>query len=224
MDKKFFEKIFSEKRMEKYFIRYENTNKAILHYQCNIELAESFYPCLTVFEVVLRNSVNRELIKLFGKDDWYLQIATTPGLTNLNRYITQASKQITGRNEHLSPSKITAELTLGFWVSLFNAEYELILWKDLRRAFPNMPKSERQRKKVAPALNRFRAFRNRIFHHEPISWNLEQTKQIHEEMLAVITWMNDELPEWVAAFDRFEQVYERVKKQLTQGICGSNSQ
>jgi hypothetical protein len=215
MNKYFFEKMFSEQRMEKYFKRYDDAEKAILHYQCNIELSESFYPCLTVFEVALRNSINRELIKFFDKEDWYLQIATTPELTNLNRYITQASKQIIGRNEYLSASKITAELTLGFWVSLFNAEYERILWKDLRRTFPNMPKSERQRKNVAPALNRFRAFRNRIFHHEPICWNLKRIKQIHEEMLMVIAWMNSDLPEWMAAFDRFEQVYTRVEKKLT---------
>ncbi len=37
--------------------------------------------------------------------------------------------------EVITPSKIVAELTLGFWVSLLNAEYERILWKDLRRPF-----------------------------------------------------------------------------------------
>ena len=36
------------------------------------------------------------------------------------------------------PSKVIAEITLGFWVRLFNAEFERILWKDLRRAFPFM--------------------------------------------------------------------------------------
>ena len=50
-------------------------------------------------------------------------------------YITQASKQIIGRHESITPSKIVVELTLGFWVSLLNSEYERLLWKDLRRAF-----------------------------------------------------------------------------------------
>jgi hypothetical protein len=214
MDKFFFEKVFSEKRMEKYFRRYANVDKAIMHYQCNIELAESFYSCISTLEIALRNSINRELTSLFSREDWYVQFAATPGLTDLNKYISQANKQIAGRKEYSSPSKIVAELTLGFWVSLFNVEYERILWKDLRRAFPYMPKTERQRKKVAPPLNHFRRFRNRVFHHEPISWNLEQLKQIHTEMLQVIAWMNNELPVWIAKFDRFEQVCESVEKRL----------
>jgi len=214
MDKKIFEKAFSEKRMEKYFKRYADMDKAILHYQCNIELSEAFYPCINVFEVLLRNSISQELTKSFGREDWYVQFASTPGLTDLNKYVTQANKQIAGRKEYSSPSKIIAELTLGFWVSMFNVEYERILWKDLRKVFPNMPKKERQRKKVAPPLNRFRTFRNRVFHHEPISWNMERIKQIHTEIFTVLTWMNIDITVWVTTFDRFDNVCKYVEEKL----------
>ena len=214
MDKKFFDKFFSEKRLEKYFIRYGDTEKAMTHYRCNIELSEAFYPCISTFEVVLRNSISRELSVLFGREDWYTVFAITPGLTGLNKYISQANKQIAGRKEYPSPSKMIAELTLGFWVSLFNVEYERILWKDLRRVFPNMPKKERQRKKVAPPINRFRSFRNRIFHHEPISWNLDKLRNIHTEMLTVMNWINKDIPLWIAPFDRFETVFQKVETEL----------
>jgi hypothetical protein len=214
MDSIFFEKTFSEKRMEKYFNRYAVPEKAMLHYQCNIELAEAFYPCIATFEIALRNAVGRELAALFGREDWYVMFAVTPGLTDLNKYITQANKQIAGRKEYASPSKITAELTLGFWVSLFNVEYERILWKSLRKTFPNMPKIERQRKKVAPPLNRFRTLRNRIFHHEPISWNLNRLRQIHAEMLTAMAWINRDIPAWLAPFDRFGRVYNSVEQRL----------
>ena len=214
MDKNFYEKVFSEKRLEKYFLRYGDTEKAMTHYQCNIELSEAFYPCISTFEVVFRNAVSRELSVLFGREDWYAVFSTTPGLTGLNKYISQANKQIVVRKEYSSPSKIIAELTLGFWVSLFNVEYERILWKDLRRVFPNMPKQARQRKKVAPPLNRFRAFRNRIFHHEPISWNPDKLVQIHEEILTVMDWMNKDIPVWIAPFDRFDTVFHIVEKKL----------
>ena len=214
MDKKTFERAFSEKRMEKYFKWYVDTDKAIMHYQCNIELSEAFYPCINVFEVLLRNSISRELTKLFGREDWYVQFASTPGLTDLNKYVTQANKQIAGRKEYSSSSKIIAELTLGFWISLFNVEYERILWKDLRRVFPNMPKKERQRKKVAPPLNRFRTLRNRIFHHEPISWNMERIKQIHTEILTVLAWMDIDIAAWFETFDRFDKVCKCIEKKL----------
>ena len=151
--------------MERYGRLYNDEKRAIAHYQCNIELAESFYPCLSILEVALRNALSRELETMTGREDWYAVFPTTPGLSNLNRYITKASKQIAGRHEIVTPSKIIAELTLGFWVSLLNAEYELLLWKHLRRAFPYMPKHLRQRKNVSSPLNSFRSFRNRVFHN-----------------------------------------------------------
>ena len=194
-NKQYFEKVFSTKRMERYFQLHEDENRAILHYCCNIELAESFYPCLSVFEVALRNALSREL-------------------ETMNRYITQASKQITSRHETITPSKIIAELTLGFWVSLLNSEYEKILWKHLRRAFPYMPKNLRQRKNLSAPLNTIRAFRNRVFHNESICWNLNRVTDIHKELLLVMGWINQDIPEWIDKLDRFEEVKQSIKHRM----------
>ncbi len=162
-DKDFFEKIFSTARTRKYFALYpHDESKAIIHYECNIKLSESFYPSMSILEVALRNALARELETYAGRVDWYSIFATTPGLADLNKYITQARKMIVTRGEVENPGKITAELTLGFWTSLLNRNYERILWKDLRRAFPFMPKKLRQRKVIAAYLNRFRHLRNRI--------------------------------------------------------------
>ena len=211
MTKKTFEKAFSEKRTEKYFRQHSTDVEAITHYQNNIELSESFYSIIAIFEVLLRNSIDRELKKSFGREDWYVVFSVTHGLTDLNKYISQAIRQIANRKETPTSSKIIAELTLGFWVSLFNVEYERILWKDLRKIFTNMPKKERQRKKVTPPLNRFRTFRNRIFHHEPISWNLTKLKQIHAEIITVIEWLNKDISVWFKSFDRFEDVCKNIE-------------
>lgn len=173
--------------MERYFTLYpDDEQRAITHYQCNLQLSEAMYVSLSVFEVTLRNALCRELWQMTGREDWYAVFPNTPGLSNLNRYITQAAKQISGRHEQITPSKIIAELTFGFWVSLLNSEYERILWKDLRRAFPFMPKAKRQRKYVSAPLNRFRAFRNRVFHNESICWNIKCVHDIHSEMVEVL--------------------------------------
>ena len=214
-NKLFFEKVFSEKRMERYFILYPNDeSRAVKHYQSNIKLTEAFYTSLSVLEVALRNALSRELKTMTGRDDWYAIFANTPGLTNLNKYITQASKQIAGRHEQITTSKIIAELTLGFWVSLLNAEYERLLWKDLRRAFPYIPKKDRKRKNVSAPLNRFRAFRNRVFHNESICWNMKKVQEIHDELLLVLEWINKDLPEWLTKIDRFENVQEQIKIEM----------
>ncbi|MDR0954650.1 MAG: hypothetical protein LBM20_04620 [Rikenellaceae bacterium] len=210
------EKIFSTKRMQRYLAAHTgDPDKAILHYQCNIELAEAFYPTISVFEVALRNALNRELIALAGKDDWYESLCKQPDMNDLyKKYIEQAKRQIANRKETSSPDKIVAELTLGFWVSLLNRKYEKLLWKDLRRAFPYMPKAERQRKNISVPLNSFRAFRNRVFHHESICWNMNEIRDVHDKMITVMSWINKEIPTWIAPFDRFELVADRVEKRM----------
>ena len=201
--------------MERYFSLYPyDESRAITHYQCNLQLAEAFYISLSVLEVSLRNALSRELKEMTGRDDWYAIFPSTPGLKNLNHYITQATKQIAGRHESITPSKIIAELTLGFWVSLLNAEYERILWKNLRKAFPYLPKHERQRKKVSAPLNKFRAFRNRIFHNESICWNMKNVEDIHNSLILVLGWINKDIPIWIQQIDRFKDVYTKINTQL----------
>ena len=214
-NKQFFEKVFSTDRMERYFSLYPDDElRAIAHYECNLMLAESLYVSLSVFEVTLRNALSRELETMTGRKDWYAIFPTTAGLRSLNRYITEASQHIVARNEQISSSKIIAELTLGFWVSLLNSEYERTLWQALRRAFPYMPKNERRRKNVSTPLNTFRRVRNRIFHNESICWNLDRVEEIHSEMLKVIGWMNRDLPEWVVAQERFENVCREIRNRM----------
>lgn len=214
-NKAFFEKTFSSERMERYFALYpDEERRAILHYECNLKLAESFYVILSTLEVTLRNALTRELKTMTDREDWYAIFPTTPGLRSLNRYITEASQHISARNEQVTPSKIVAELTLGFWVSLLNSEYERILWHSLRRAFPNMPRQQRQRRNVSAPLNLFRRFRNRVFHNESICWNLQRVEEIHSEMMTVLGWLNSDLPEWVASQENFGSVCQDIRQKM----------
>jgi len=207
--------VFSRQRMAKYFNRYpSDESKAILHYHLNIELSESFYSVLSMFEVALRNSLNRELTNYFGTADWYLKLESIPGLKSLKGNISTAKKHIINRNESITADKVVAELTLGFWVRLLNAEYELILWKPLRKAFPNLEKTQRQRNKVSAPINKIRDFRNRVFHHEPIAWRLERLEDTHGRIILVMGWLNKELPSIANQFDRVPQVIRAAKLRL----------
>lgn len=215
MNRVYLEKVFSGDRMLNYFNAHPgNEAKSILHYQCNLEIAEAFYPCLSILEVALRNAVNRELVTQFGVPDWYSHFPTTPGLGRLMKEITNAQNQITKRREIVSPPRVVAELTLGFWVRLFNAEFERILWKDLRRAFPYLPKAKRQRHTVSAPLNSFRNIRNRIFHNEPVSWSFTHLQQIHDQLIEVMYWINKDLPAWAQPLDRFPRVLASVRTKL----------
>lgn len=215
MNKVYLESLFSVERMQKYFIlRPGEDAKSIAHYQCNIQMSEAFYPAISTLEVALRNSVNRALTRKYGGPDWYVHFPAAAPLAKLVNDINTAKAQISHRREPLTPPKIIAELTLGFWVRLFNTEYERILWKDLRLAFPHLPKPIRQRHTVSAPLNNFRHFRNRIFHHEPICWNLLRLKTMHDEMITVMGWINRDLPSWVGPIDRFDTVLQDVQRRL----------
>ncbi len=64
-------KVFSSDRMQKYLdVHHPDETKALVHYRVNIQISEASYPLLSIFEVALRNSLNRELIKHFGTTDW----------------------------------------------------------------------------------------------------------------------------------------------------------
>lgn len=110
---------------------------------------------------------------------------------------------------HLVPMKYRS-----FVVSLLNSEYERLLWKDLRRAFPYLPKKERQRKNVSAPLNTFRSFRNRVFHNESICWNLHRVEEIHQKMITVLGWINKDVPGWLQQVDRFETVCRQIRSTM----------
>jgi len=217
MNRQYYEKVFSIQRMEKYFTKYpDDEQSAIAHYHLNIMLSEGFYLTLSMFEVALRNSLNQELTKSFGAN-WYLKFESIPGLRNLKNNINTAKKQIVNHNETITTNKIVAELTLGFWVRLLNAEYELILWKPLRKAFPYLEKRKRQRNKVSAPINKIRNFRNRVFHYEPISWNLDNLKEVHNTILKVLHWLNCDLPQIANKYDRIPELLENAKnKKINQ--------
>lgn len=215
MDRNKLENLFSTERLRKFYAAYPtDDSKALAHYQCNILISEAFYPCLSVLEVALRNAINRQLTTFFGTSEWYSHFSTTAGLSTLLPAVNTAQKHITKRGELINAPKIVAELSLGFWVTLFNIEYELILWKPLRKAFPNMPKATRQRKNVSAPLNNFRLIRNRIFHNEPICWNLAVLKEKHSQIIETLKWIDPEIPHWLASMDRFDTVLDEVKRVI----------
>lgn len=197
--------------MKPYFERYPgNEKKAIRQYVLNIRLAESLGPSLSIFEVTLRNATIRELERKTGRKDWYEDFKSDPVLTGLYKYVITASNHIKARGETVTADKINGELTMGFWVSLYNAEYEKSLWKDLRRAFPNMSKIIRQRKTVSAPLNSLRLLRNRVFHNENISWNLTKLEDLHGTIIKVIDWMSPQVTVWMKCVDRFPKVIFKV--------------
>ena len=203
---------FSSQRLEKYINLYNgDVTKVAAHYKANIALSESLYTSLSVFEVTLRNALSKELERMMGRKDWYSVFPSNPALKSLTSEVTVAIRHISQRGEMVSPDKIIAELTFGFWVTLLNSEYELSLWKSLRLAFPHMPKKDRKRKNVSSPCNALRKLRNRVFHHESICWDLDYITDIHNRLVIVLGWINTDMPSWLDEVDHFCKVVDEIR-------------
>lgn len=208
-------KVCSQERIQKYMDANDgDPNKAVEHYKCNVLLSESLYPSLNTIEIALRNSLSREMKKLTGRDDWYEYLLENPAFEDLFDRINEAKRKLADRKEVEIPSKVIAELTFGFWVSLLNSKYEMLLWKQLRFAFPDIAKDKKQRKYVANPLNNIRKLRNRTYHNEPICWSLVNVEELHNQIMLVLAWINRDMPQWLVKIDRFDDVCLDVSKRM----------
>jgi len=192
------DRIISNERLGSYLIHHQaDLDKAMLHYKSNILISESFYPLLSVLEIGLRNSIDYQLTKRFNDRHWYenmefIRIATR---FQIDR-ISDAKSNILSEKKEITPGRIISELSFGFWTSLFDVRFEMTLWKSLRLTFPNCPKQIRQRKAMSSKFNSIRKLRNRIFHHEAISWNLSVLDRYKLELIEGIEWLDKDLMDW----------------------------
>src|SRR5271166_4021124 len=157
------EKYLSSERLAAYFALAKGDRKfAIQLYARNTELSEALYGVIQGFEVTLRNSIHNLMVKETGKDNWYEQIALEqPELDALQ----EAREKIASRGKAITPGRMVAELTFGFWVRLTASIYEKSIWvKHLHKIFP----IRLDRRRLFERLDSTKQLRNRIAHQERI--------------------------------------------------------
>ncbi len=210
---KIIEKIISKERFNPY-LKYHNNdiNKALEHYKINILVSESFYPLLSILEIGLRNSIDSQMTLKFNDKQWFensdfFKIASK---FQTDR-IFEARTNILISGKDISHGKIISELSFGFWTSLFDLKFEMTLWKNLRLSFVNCPKQIRKRKTISSKLNKIRNFRNRIFHHEPVTWNINVINLYKNELLEAIYWIDNDVVEWMGELNKMDLILEKNK-------------
>ena len=182
-------KYISEARFSKY--------DSIEEYKENIQLSMNFYIPLSVIEISLRNAINSQFSIFYGQN-WLLNEAQFLQADALTK-IAHAKDKLTKRNETITHSKLTAELTFGFWTSLFQKPYDKTMrLQTLRGIFSNLPRKEGKpidRKVMSSKLDHIRKFRNRIFHFEKII-NKEEYKNINEEIDEILIFLHKDIFEF----------------------------
>ena len=208
MDRKAIERIISIERLEPYLKHHSNDfDKAVEHYKANIEISEAFYPLLSILEIGLRNNFDYQLKRRFDDDNWF---ENSEFIKIVSRFqidrVSEARNTILREKKDITTGKIISELSFGFWTSLLDSKFEKTLWKNLRLAFPNCPKNIRQRKTMSSKLNGVRRLRNRVFHHESITWSISALTNYQQEIIEGIDWLDKGLLEWSNDLIRFDDV------------------
>lgn len=166
-------------------------------YRWNAAAASAFLEELCHFEVILRNTLHRELTNWHRKRGMYGEWYDDPAKVLSDRCrddIYAARIRLSARGGSETPGRVVAELNLGFWRYLLDQSHQQVLWAQaLHRAFPFM--RTRVRSEVQRRVNRLHALRNRIAHHERIL-HLDLAG-LRRDLVEVIGWIDPAAAEWL---------------------------
>ena len=150
-----------------------STYKDNNEYVENIKVSQHFYPMLNCFEIALRNKINNFYIKGYGVD-WLITPASVLTIDQaIVDRIGHVKERIAHQKKPVTNDNIVANLSLGFWVELFNHKYLIKsgLYKEQVCYVFGISKKNIHKEyliKLHNELNTIRDFRNRIFHYERI--------------------------------------------------------
>ncbi len=195
-----------------------NNEQKLCHelYCANMKLSQGFYPLLSLFEVVFRNALHRELSRYFETSDWMRTqkkgFMSTPKLERsgyfLRNSIENAEKNIAKEKATITPEKIIGELSFGFWTSLFDVHHYKLIEGCVSHAFRD---KHIDRKTLSKKLILIREFRNRIYHNEPICLiddkvDVAQANAARDTIYELLKCIDRELPSYVSSFDNVPQL------------------
>lgn len=172
---------------------------ALILYERNTVLSQGMYGVLQPLEIALRNSIHGVMSKDTGRTNWYTYAHFGYRETES---VATARNNIMRWNKAVTPGRMIAELTFGFWLRLLDTSYEKSLWvPHLYKAFPNLKKPDRIT--VFNRLYSIKTLRNRVAHHEPIIFrNLAQD---YIDAIQTLEWICYTTAAWVRATNTFQR-------------------
>ncbi len=200
--------ILSQERLNSYLSHatcYNNKKSALIAHSWNIELSQALYPALQIFEITLRNTLHTAIRDLYDTEYWY-------ELSFLHerekKQIQQTADSLVKNKKKVEPCRVVADLSFGFWTSLFDVRYEhgQILWpKLLKSIFQFLSKTQKTRAFLSRELNKIRFLRNRVFHHEPI-WHWQDLSEQHARIIYLTNALSPAASKYLDMFDTFENI------------------
>lgn len=229
-------KYISNARLKSYLEACQNDYiKALKLYQANMRLSQSFYPLLSLVEVILRNALNEKFTVYFNDDHWLINQKDKimkdssltykdrkTGKTKNNYFLSDSiSKSIEkSKSKPVTQGVIIADLNFGFWTAFFNKSHSALFRGVPMSIFVKLP-SGYNRSTVAKILDKLREFRNRVYHNEPIifkkqvnglfEFNLLKVESTYQDIKSIFSWFNLDFKLWTKRIDHVAYEIENAK-------------
>src|SRR5581483_2142517 len=142
-----FHTAISLQRFHRYFSACgNNRQRAEKLYRMNLRLSQKMYAVIGMFEIILRNSIDRHFIATKGLS-WLEDavapngyLAVSPGCEYSLHTVQEAIQKLGTEHTH---DKLVTKLTLGFWTYLFSKKEFAAAGSTLLQIFPNRPHGTR---------------------------------------------------------------------------------
>ena len=186
----------STPRFQRYLNACNTQERALALYRENIVLSQQLYGVIGVFEVILRNSIDRCMSEKQG-NDWLENAVAPGGYFDVNPGCEDTFHSVQEAIHKLGPEfthdRLIARLTFGFWTYMFATKQFAAAGSILLEIFPNRPFGTKQ-KTVFQNLIKINDLRNRIAHYEPICFekdeiSTERTEKRYHLILGFLRWL-----------------------------------
>ena len=228
MKYKDFEKILSQQRMNRYLTACGgDTRKAMTLYRYNLQLSQEAFTIISCFEVALRNAIDNHLVAIFGAE-WLKNsimnggIFTNPILHRTYDIVNQAYRALQSTGDY-SHSSLLASMKFGTWKYMFSPIQYRATGNSLLHIFPNKarstPEIQYNHSYIFNELDKINTLRNRIAHHEPVCFSLQQpvidTAYIlneYQKIQTLFMWMGIDNRALLYGLDHIQQVCARINE------------
>lgn len=223
-----FERLFSHERMDRYLQACSgDTRKAMTLYRYNLQLSQQMFTIICCFEVILRNAINDKLVCTLGGE--WLKDSIMPGgrfcIPATQKDFSNISRAFNNLKEarQYTHSKLLASMDFGFWKYMFSPTQFRLTGSVLLGIFPKKERSTPQRQYnhsyIFNELDKINTMRNRIAHHEPICFYLQDaticTTHVlneYQKIQKLFMWMNVDSQALLYGLDHVQQICNKINE------------
>ncbi len=213
-----FHTAISEPRYLRYLAACGHRERALQLYRANIFLSQQLYGVIGIFEVILRNSIDRHMTILKG-EQWLEDAVSPDGYLDINQgceytfhSVQEAIQRLALEYTH---DRLIAKLTLGFWTYKFASKEFAAAGSNLLEIFPKRPFGTKQ-KQIFQKLIMINETRNRIAHHEPICFekniiSAARAEKRYKLILELLEWLGCDAQKILSGIDKVRLAIDTIE-------------